>query len=135
MGVRDTSGFTPNPSNRLGFTIDTTFIDSAAQLCSTCYYLVSATDFSGNESNPSNEVMGVRYITGDANGDMVINSADVVYLINYLFEGGPPPCGIEAGDVNCDEVISSADVVYLINYLFKGGPPPGDPDDDGIQDC
>lgn len=28
---------------------------------------------------------------GDANGDGVINSADIVYLINYLFKGGPPP--------------------------------------------
>ena len=28
---------------------------------------------------------------GDANGDGIINSADVVSLINYLFKGGPPP--------------------------------------------
>jgi hypothetical protein len=65
-----------------------------------------------------------EFIRGDANGDGVINSADVVYLINYLFKGGPPPEPLEAGDVNCDGIINSADVVYLINYLFKGGPPP-----------
>jgi hypothetical protein len=65
------------------------------------------------------------FIRGDANGDGVINSADVVYLINYLFKGGPAPEPLEAGDVNCDGIINSADVVYLINYLFKGGPPPG----------
>jgi len=62
---------------------------------------------------------------GDANGDGVINSADVVYLINYLFKGGPSPEPLCNGDVNCDGIINSADVVYLINYLFKGGPPPG----------
>jgi hypothetical protein len=28
---------------------------------------------------------------GDVNGDDTINSSDVVYLINYLFIGGPPP--------------------------------------------
>ena len=28
---------------------------------------------------------------GDANCDGVVNSADVVYLINYLFINGPPP--------------------------------------------
>jgi hypothetical protein len=67
----------------------------------------------------------VTWIRGDANGDGVINSADVVYLINYLFKGGPAPEPLEAGDVNCDGIINSADVVYLINYLFKGGPPPG----------
>jgi len=64
-------------------------------------------------------------VVGDANADGVINSADVVYLIDYLFKGGPPPEPLEAGDVNCDQIINSADVVYLINYLFKGGPPPG----------
>jgi len=64
---------------------------------------------------------------GDANADGVINSADVVYLINYLFKGGPAPQPLEAGDVNFDEIINSADVVYLINYLFKGGPPPSCP--------
>jgi hypothetical protein len=61
---------------------------------------------------------------GDANGDGLINSADVVYLINYLFKGGPAPVPLEAGDCNGDGIINSADVVYLINYLFKGGPPP-----------
>ncbi|KPL03278.1 MAG: hypothetical protein AMJ73_07490 [candidate division Zixibacteria bacterium SM1_73] len=61
---------------------------------------------------------------GDTNGDGVINSADVVYLINYLFKSGPEPDPLCAGDVNCDEVINSADVVYLINYLLKGGPAP-----------
>lgn len=61
---------------------------------------------------------------GDPSADGVINSADIVYLINYLFISGPEPCPMEAGDANCDGVINSADVVYLINYLFIGGPPP-----------
>jgi Tol biopolymer transport system component len=64
------------------------------------------------------------FLCGDANGDGVINSADVVYLINYLYKAGPAPQPLEAGDANCDNIINSADVVYLINYLFKGGPPP-----------
>jgi len=62
---------------------------------------------------------------GDCNADGVINSADVVYLINYLFRNGPAPDPLWLGDCNCDQVINSSDVVYLINYLFKGGPPPG----------
>ena len=64
------------------------------------------------------------FLRGDANGDGVINSADVSYLINYLFIGGPAPGPFEAGDANCDGSINSADVAYLINYLFIGGPPP-----------
>jgi energy-converting hydrogenase Eha subunit C len=65
------------------------------------------------------------FIRGDANGDGVINAADVVYLINYLYIGGPAPNPLQAGDVNSDGVINASDVVYLINYLFISGPPPG----------
>jgi len=61
---------------------------------------------------------------GDANFDGATNGADVTYVINYLFVGGPKPIPWEAGDVNCDGKINAADVIYLINYLFIGGPPP-----------
>jgi hypothetical protein len=63
-------------------------------------------------------------ICGDANGDGLVNSADVTYLINYLFVGGPTPVPWQAGDANGDGTINSADVTYLINYLFVGGPAP-----------
>jgi hypothetical protein len=64
-------------------------------------------------------------LSGDANGDRAINSADVVYVINYLFVNGPSPDPLWVGDCNCDGVVNSADVVYLINYLFVSGPAPG----------
>jgi hypothetical protein len=64
------------------------------------------------------------YVRGDANGDWKITASDVVYLINYLYIGGPAPEPLEAGDVNCDGTINAADVVYLINYMFISGPPP-----------
>jgi hypothetical protein len=67
----------------------------------------------------------IPYLPGDPNHDGIINSADLVYLINYLFVGGPQPNPLESGDANCDGEVSSADVVYLINYLFIGGPTPG----------
>jgi immune inhibitor A len=69
--------------------------------------------------------MQVTYcFSGDANGDGVIDIVDVVYLINYLFIGGPAPVPLAAGDANCDGVVDVSDVVYLINYLFVGGPAP-----------
>ena len=61
---------------------------------------------------------------GDANGDGIVNIADVVYLINYLFAGGPAPDPLASGDENGDCEVNIADVVYLMNYLFLGGPPP-----------
>ncbi len=64
------------------------------------------------------------FIRGDANGDKVIDVGDVVYLINYLYRGGPAPNPLASGDTNSDGTVDVGDVVYLINYLFKGGPAP-----------
>jgi hypothetical protein len=64
------------------------------------------------------------FLCGDANADGLVDIADVVYLVNYLYKGDLPPDPLEAGDVNIDGIVDLADVVYLLNYLFKGGPPP-----------
>ena len=123
---RDTvSGFMPNSSNRLGFTIDTTFFDTTPPWGITYYYRVSATDFSGNESNPSDPAEIIHYITGDANSGGVIEIGDIVYLITYLYKNGPAPIPLQAGDASCNGVVDVGDVIYLINYLFKGGSAPG----------
>jgi len=72
-------------------------------------------------------VLGPGYLHGDANHDGNVNSADVSYIINYLFVGGPEPIPLwVVGDVNCDLRVNSADVSYLINYLFINGPKPCD---------
>ena len=59
---------------------------------------------------------------GDANGDGVVDLADVFYVINFLFANGPAPLG--RANVNGGSVIDVADVFYLINFLFAGGPAP-----------
>jgi hypothetical protein len=64
------------------------------------------------------------YVCGDANGDETVNVADAVFVINYVFKGGPAPESLEAGDANADGQCNVADAVYLINYVFKGGPDP-----------
>ena len=64
------------------------------------------------------------YVLGDANGDGIIDVADAVFLLNYLYKGGEAPVPLERADVNGDELVDVADVVYLLNYLYKGGPPP-----------
>lgn len=65
---------------------------------------------------------------GDANGDEAINIGDAVYLINYIFKGGPAPDPVCVGDPNGDDAVNIGDAVYLINYIFKGGPAP-------VADC
>lgn len=66
----------------------------------------------------------VTYIPGDANGDELVNITDAVYLISWIFAGGPAPDPLAAGDANCDAIVNITDAVYLINYIFNGGPAP-----------
>ena len=61
---------------------------------------------------------------GDCNCDGVVDIGDVVYLVGYLYRGGPPPPATAVGDANCDGVADIGDVVRLIGYLYKGEPPP-----------
>ncbi|UCB53690.1 MAG: dockerin type I repeat-containing protein [Candidatus Zixiibacteriota bacterium] len=77
------------------------------------------------EASWSTQVFSFRLESyGDVTGDGTINLGDVVFLINFLFKGGPPPEPVSVGDVNGDCEVNLGDVVYLINYLFKGGPRP-----------
>ncbi len=70
---------------------------------------------------------GPDCVAGDANGSGGVDIDDVVYLINYIFGGGPPPVQDNCcGDANGSGGVDIDDVVYLINYIFGGGPPPID---------
>jgi hypothetical protein len=69
-------------------------------------------------------VPGSAYICGDANNDQSVNVGDAVYLIRYVFSGGPGPVDPEAGDANSDGEVNLADAVYLVGFIFKGGPEP-----------
>ena len=67
---------------------------------------------------------GPSYICGDANSDGNVNISDAVYLIQYIFAGGPAPNPLTSGDANCDGMVNISDAVYLIVYIFGGGPAP-----------
>ncbi|MFH0931567.1 MAG: dockerin type I domain-containing protein [Candidatus Zixiibacteriota bacterium] len=53
------------------------------------------------------------------NADGLIDLLDVIFLINYLFKSGDPPCPMRRGDLNLDEKISLADIVVLLHSLYK----------------
>jgi hypothetical protein len=63
---------------------------------------------------------------GDLYQDCIVDGSDLVYLLNYLYVGGPPPpYPLECtSDMNHDGITDGADLVYLLNYLFVGGPAP-----------
>lgn len=63
-------------------------------------------------------------VCGDANNDGKINVGDAVYLISYIFRGGPAPAYLDCADPNNDGKINVGDAVFLVSYIFRGGPAP-----------
>ena len=66
----------------------------------------------------------------DEDPEQAIDISDLVYLVDYMFGGGPDPtCFYEAnidGDFMGDlmDQIAIDDLVYLVEYMFSGGPEP-----------
>ncbi|HOP05658.1 MAG TPA: FG-GAP-like repeat-containing protein [candidate division Zixibacteria bacterium] len=66
------------------------------------------------------------YSCGDINADGVgPDITDLVFLVTYMFQGGPEPPLMELCDVdgNGAEVPDIADLVYLVSYMFQNGSP------------
>ncbi|MBU1318359.1 MAG: hypothetical protein KKG33_15565 [candidate division Zixibacteria bacterium] len=61
---------------------------------------------------------------GNADNSIDIDIDDVVFLIHYIFSGGPEPDPYWAGDTDCSREVDIDDAVYLISYIFAGGTPP-----------
>ena len=59
------------------------------------------------------------YVKGDYNGDNATNLQDLVYIIDFVLNGGPPPLGgTGRADANCDNNVNITDVVYYMNFMF-----------------
>ncbi len=61
---------------------------------------------------------------GDADGNGIITISDAVFMITYIFGGGPAPCSIANGDADGNGILTISDAVYLITFIFGGGPAP-----------
>ncbi len=67
---------------------------------------------------------GAKFNPGNVNGDARLDIADGIYLLSFLFRGGPEmPCE-KAGDANGDCLLDATDAVYIIYYQFLNGPEP-----------
>ena len=106
-----------------------------------CYRRFRFVDYSGNLPYPATGTV-VRITTnkpnmnsdifefstgfacGDLNQSGGVSLSDVVYLVQYLFAGGPAPFSPANADVDCSGKVRINDCVYLINYIFLGGSSP-----------
>ena len=91
-----------------------------------CYWRVRSNNSCGSSawSAPSAFTTGcVIAVTGDVNVDGVRTSADIVEIVNYVFNSGSAPLPTEeAGDVDCSGSVSSEDIIVMVNFTFKAGP-------------
>ena len=64
---------------------------------------------------------------GDMNGDgyPAVTVTDAVYLIDFIFRGGPAPACEDEGDVNNDNIVDIDDLIFIIDRICRGGPAPG----------
>jgi hypothetical protein len=60
----------------------------------------------------------VSNVLGDANGDGVVDVADVVAIVNYILEKSAENFNFKAADVNGDNIIDAADVVLVVNIIL-----------------
>jgi hypothetical protein len=109
---------------------------------------VTSTGFGLDENSNRLSVFAEDWITvcqqlacnwkvGDADGSGIYTISDAVYLISFVFAGGPAPVPhpVGSGDADCSNTVTISDQVYLINFVFSGGPAPGNPDRFPPADC
>ena len=70
---------------------------------------------------------GTAFVRGDADDSGALNITDGIFILNFLFLGGPnPPCS-DSADADDSGAINITDGIFVLNFLFLGGPPPGAP--------
>lgn len=85
----------------------------------------TATGFSGDLSMGFLATTdGHYYVPGDADGNHMVNISDAVFLIRYIFGGGPEPDPYVGGDADCNGMVNISDAIYLIAHIFGGSPAP-----------
>jgi hypothetical protein len=77
-------------------------------------------------------------LRGDVDRSGFVDSTDLIYLQNWLYNGGPPPRCLETADWNNNRVIRLNEGDFWINFLFHGGVAPcvnktGCPDAPGCE--
>lgn len=61
------------------------------------------------------------FLRGDVNGSGIVDIADAVAALSWLFSGGATPACVDAADTNDDGTVNVADPVGTLAYLFGGG--------------
>ncbi|HOP07687.1 MAG TPA: thrombospondin type 3 repeat-containing protein [candidate division Zixibacteria bacterium] len=63
-------------------------------------------------------------LRGDADHDNQLSISDIVFWVEWAFNGGPAPQCLLELDINGDYSVDIADLVALISYMFQESTPP-----------
>ncbi|MCK4656335.1 MAG: hypothetical protein KAT85_04865, partial [candidate division Zixibacteria bacterium] len=107
-------------------TVNTTGLEEGDYACAINIYSNDPDEEENPWSIPVSLTITVepQYVCGDADGSGEVDIDDIVFLISYIFSGGPPPDPMEAGDADCSGDVDIDDVTYLVAFVFSGGPEP-----------
>ncbi len=90
-----------------------------------------ARDAAGNESTCTFQVTIERgeraFVRGDANSDSLLDIADPIWTVLFLFVDGRPPKCMDAADANDDGEVDISDVMWTLGYSFMAGSAPPAP--------
>ena len=118
-GVGDSCDNCLSASNSLQEDTDS---DGVGDSCDNCIDIANA-DQADSDSDGIGDACEI-FVCGDVDNDgRGPNIADLVYLVAWMFGGGPEPADIATANVDGNpEGTDVADLVYLVNYMFQGGP-------------
>ena len=72
------------------------------------------------------DVQGVpvnAFQRADANSDGLVDLADAIFILDFLFSGAAEPTCQNAADANDDDQLNVADAIQVLDTLFGGGSP------------
>ena len=75
------------------------------------------------------------YLRGDANSSGDVDLSDAIFLLQFLFLGGPEPLCEGLGDANGRNGTDIADAVFLLQVLFSSGSVLSPLTEEEIADC
>jgi len=86
------------------------------------YTLQNATWFSG----PADGQTDPKVLVGDINGDgQGPDISDLVYMVDFMFGGGPQPAILQAADIVSPlGIVDIGDLVYLVDCMFTAATAP-----------
>lgn len=98
-------------------------VPGALEMSKAYYWDVTTVDKGGLEAASATWHLQTL-MPGDANFDGMITSADVIFVVNYVFKGGPAPDPVRVADADASCTVTSADIIALVNFVFRSGQPP-----------